>query len=105
MIPILCLVQEDQITPSVCQELKDNLNSLVTSLLNNEADITWIEVSKGNGFTARKPSRSSIVSLSANRPLSDDERLAAMKTICDLWTDKTGCTMNEIVAAVSDPIA
>lgn len=105
MIPILCLVQEGRITPSVSDELKANLSQLAKSALKADAAINWIEVKEGSGFTEAKPSTSSLVSIQSNRVLETEERVSMMMAICDFWMDKTGCSINEIVAAVSDPAA
>lgn len=105
MIPIMCLVQQGGIEPSVSGVLKTDLMELAQRAFDEESEIAWIEVGKGNGFTEAKPSTSSLVSIQANRPLPQGERIAIMKNICDFWMQRTSCSINEIVAAVSDPVS
>ena len=103
MIPIMCLVQEGGIEPSVGEALKADLTGLVLRVFGDKGEVAWIEIEKGNGFTEAKPSTSSLVSIQANRSMSQEERVSVMKSICDFWMARTGCSINEIVAAVSDP--
>ena len=105
MTAIMCLVQEGRIEPSTATALKDGLGAIAAKAFGGGPQINWIEVQKGNGFTEAKPSTSSLVSMPSSRPLPQQERIAIMKAICDLWMDKTGCSINEIVAAVSDPVS
>ena len=103
MIPVMCLVQEGGIDPSVGAALQADLSNLVRQVFGDKGELAWIEVKKGNGFTQAMPSTSSLVSIQANRPLAHDERVSIMKSICDFWMKRTGCSINEIVAAVNDP--
>lgn len=104
MIPVLALVQEGQITETVTHQLKTGLSEIALSEFDQVAEIRWLEVKPGNGFSDAVSSRASIVSLQANQPLPQDRRIAVMHRLCDLWRDKTGCSINEIVASVSDPV-
>ena len=103
MIPILCLVQEGGIAPAVSQQLEIRLSDITGKALDTDTQVMWIEVAKGNGFTEGKPSTSSLVSVQSPQALRQDDRIALMSEICDLWMEQTGCSINEIVAAVSDP--
>lgn len=103
MIPVMCLVQEGQIAPSVGEQLRSSLSALSQKTLGVDAAISWLEVKAGNGFTEAKPSTSSLVSMLANRPLAQAERVRIMQDICDVWMAATDCSINEIVAAVRDP--
>ena len=103
MIPVTCFVQEGQIDPATGEALRGDLSQLSQSALGSEAHINWVEVKNGNGFTEAKPSTSSLVSIQCDRALSKDERMAMMNNICDAWMEKTGCSLNEVIAAVYDP--
>lgn len=105
MIPILCLVQEGNIERSVVENLKVELTQLTQSALAGEPAISWIEVKRGNGFTEAKPSTSSLVSIQSNRVLSQKERISMMEKICNFWMAETYCSINDIVATVSDPVS
>ncbi len=105
MIPILCLVQEGQIAPSIGEDLRSSLDQIAQDHLGSTAGINWVEVEAGSGFTEAKPSTSSLVSIQSDRMLSQDERISIMQKICDSWIEKTECSINEIVASVNDPAA
>jgi len=105
VIPILCLVQEGHIAPSVGEDLRSSLNQLAQDHLGSAAGINWVEVQAGSGFTEAKPSTSTLVSIQSDRALTQDERISIMQKICDFWMEKTDCSINEIVASVNDPAA
>lgn len=104
MIPILSFVQQGQIKPSTLETLEKGLADICHSVFGSEAEFRWVEVQSGNGFSGAKPSRASLVRMQANRNLEQEERVQIMKQICDFWMENTGCSINEIVAAVGDPI-
>lgn len=105
MIPIICLVQEGQIAAPLSEDLKSSMQQVAADSFGATPDVAWVEVKEGNGFTEAMPSTTSIVSMQATRALQQDERIAVMEAICDAWMSRTGCSINEIVAAVSDPAA
>ena len=104
MINCTCIVQEGQSPDQNREKLLDAISGFTAKSLNEEAKIAWIQVAAGNGFTEGKPSTSSVVSLTANEPLSTIKREAFLRELVDLWTHSTGCSVDEIVAVVSDPI-
>jgi hypothetical protein len=62
-----------------------------------EIEIRWVTVRKGFGFTAGKPSTSSLIARSVPADLGDAERAAFMRRVCDLWQEVTGCHRDEVV--------
>ncbi len=103
MTRCMCLVQAGQ-TPDTRQaELETVLIQFAEQAFDKPAEINWISIAEGNGFTAAAPSTSSIVSMTANQPLTQDRRHALLSDLCDRWMDVTGCSLNEIVAVISDP--
>lgn len=104
MIPILSFVQEGQIAPSMIEVLEKGLGDICHSAFGSASHVHWVEVQSGNGFSGAKPSRASLVRIQSNRNLPQDERVEIMKQVCDFWMENTGCSINEIVAAVGDPI-
>lgn len=105
MIPCTCLVQEGQISAASEAVLREKLNIFTQKTFGAEAEINWIAVPKGGGFTASKPSTSSIVSMRAPAPIDQAERGALLHELCGFWTAETGQSMNEIVGVISDPVA
>ena len=103
MVSCTCVVQEGQSPDLHKDEIQGVINSFVTRSFSEEANIAWIPVAPGNGFTAGKPSSSSVVSITANRPLPRDRREALLRELVALWTENTDCSEDEIVAVVSDP--
>ena len=65
-------------------------------------EIRWVTVRDGYGFTAGDPSSSSVVVRSVPVGFPDDEREAFLKRVCDLWTEVTGCSDDEIVVTAFD---
>ncbi len=57
---------------------------------------------KGFAWTAGEPSTCSIVVRSVPVGLPLDQREAFMRKVCDLWENKAGCSINEIVVTAWD---
>ncbi|NKC01249.1 MAG: hypothetical protein GKR90_22510 [Pseudomonadales bacterium] len=103
MISCTCVVQEGQ-TPDVQKKsITRLLNRFSSDAFGEEALITWIPVAPGNGFTAAKPSSSSVISVIANEPLSPERRESLLRKLAHLWSAETGCTLDEVVAVLADP--
>lgn len=103
MIRCMCLVQEGQAPDNKREVLVEKLNSFTQASFNEDADVYWHAIPQGSGYTAAKPSTSSIVSVTAPKPLSQAERIPLLNEICELWMNETGCSINEVVASMSDP--
>lgn len=103
MIPVMCIVQEGQVSAETEQAFKADIDGFTQRAFDASADIDWIVVPKGSGFTAAEPSRTVIASLHANRPLEQGERTALLKELGDICMDRTGRSPNEIVTSVRNP--
>ena len=103
MIPCRCLVQAGQIPDSRQMALESLLNDFSERVFGQSANISWVPIAAGSGFTASKPSTSSVVAITAPEPLEQSRRASLLSEICDLWMAETGCSLNEIVAVISDP--
>ena len=103
MINCTCIVQAGQSPDQNKEKLQSVLTNFTSTSLGEDAQITWIPVAPGNGFTEAKPSTSSVVSITANRALSATERESLLHALVDLWTSETGCSIDEIVAVIADP--
>lgn len=103
MIRCVCLVQGGQIADAQQLKLTATLQALCKRAFGQSLEVNWIAIAPGNGFTGGKPSTSSIVSVAAPEPLEQGRRASILAEICDLWMQETACSMNEIMAVVSDP--
>ena len=105
MIECLCLVQAGQTADQKQAELSALVNGFTQRSFGEEAQISWIPVPAGSFFTAAEPSTASVISVTANQPLEQSRREALLKELSQLWADQTGCTLDELVTAISNPAA
>lgn len=103
MIPCNCIVQAGQISPEAEETLRANLNAFAERAFGEPAEISWRAIPQRSGFTAAKPSTSSIISMTANKPVPQPERAALLKEMCELWVRETHRSLNEVVGVISDP--
>ena len=103
MITCNCIVQAGQVPAETEAALRANLNAFAERAFGEPADINWRVVPERSGFTAAKPSTSSIISIAANRPIPQPERAALLKEMCELWVGETKRTLDEVVGVISDP--
>ena len=105
MIPCTCLVQEGQISAASEAVLREKLDAFSQKTFGAGAEINWIAVPQGGGFTASKPSTSSIISMRAPTAVDQAERAPLLHELCEFWIAETGQSLNEIVGVISDPVA
>lgn len=98
MISCTCLVQEGQLAENVQQSLEAGLSDLTTRYFNAAANVVWLPIRKGNGYTAGVPSTSSLCSVQVP-DMDQSTRVTLLSDICDLWMRETQCSINEIVAS------
>ncbi len=103
MINCSCLVQEGQSPDLKKTEIQAAIQEFTVRSFGLEARIVWTPVAAGNGFTAGKPSTSSVVSITSNEKLSPARRQSLLQEFVALWTTETGSTIDEIVAVITDP--
>ncbi len=100
-----CIIQEGQ-TPARRQgELAEGLKRIGRELLGDSetgAEVVWVTVPEGFGFTAGLPSTSSLVVRSVPVGFPDAEREAFMTRVCDLWREVAGCSTDEIMVTAWD---
>lgn len=105
MTHYVCMVQEGQTAAASVEPLTRGLERVAEEMFGDdpaELEIRWVTIPAGYGFTAGKPSTSSLVVRSVPPGLDQDRRVAFMKSVCDLWQDVTGCSLNEIVVTAYD---
>ncbi|SIO10415.1 hypothetical protein SAMN02745824_2961 [Parasphingorhabdus marina DSM 22363] len=98
-----CIVQAGQISGETQAGLRSRLDAFSQASFGSPAEIGWVEIAPGSGYTATQPSTSSIVSLTADKPLEQSERIPMLRDLCDLWSAETGCSLDEIVGVINDP--
>lgn len=103
MVNCICFVQEGQSPDLHRGEIQSVLNTFTAASFGENAQISWFQVAAGNGFTAGKPSTSSVVSITSNERLNPERRESLLRKLVTLWTENTGCSVDEIVAVISDP--
>ena len=67
-----------------------------------DLEIRWVTVPAGYGFTAGRPSTTSLVIRSVPPGWPSENRVAFMKNVCELWQEVTGCSLDEIVVTAYD---
>ncbi|NIB43533.1 hypothetical protein HBA55_28250 [Pseudomaricurvus alkylphenolicus] len=96
----ICLLQEGQIPEHQVADLGNGIHDIAAKhSLGTEPNISWIIVPKGQGWTAGQPSTSSVVTMMTSS-MEQSQRVKILNDICNLWTERTGCHINEIIATV-----
>lgn len=98
-----CLVQEGQISPEQRTDLETRLRDF-SAKLGSPADVRWGEIANGSGYTATKPSTTSVVVLTADTAIEQPARVALLHELVDFWTKGSGCSVDEITAVIGDPV-
>ena len=100
-----CMVQEGHAAERERHRLSEGLKLLAEDTFGDtsaQVEIRWITIRKGFGFTAGKPSTSSLIVRSAPTGFDDAQRTAFMTKVTDLWQEVTGCTADEVVVTTLD---
>ena len=103
MTDCICMVQEGQISAEQQTALRAATSEFAKANFGSPADFNWIEVGKGNGFTAAKPSTSVIVSMKADRALAPSERVPLLHQLESIWREHSGRGPDEVVSVITDP--
>ncbi len=103
MIACNCVVQAGQIPAETEAALRANISAFTERQFGAPAEISWLAIPERSGFTASQPSTSAIVSMRAPNPVAKADRESMLRELCGIWTEETGCTLNEIVGVISDP--
>ena len=103
MVRCVCLVQQGQRADQQRETLTAELEAFCQRVFGDTPPVNWIAIAPGSGFTAGEPSTSSIISITAPAPLAQPDRARMLGDLCDMWMAQTGCSMNEVMAVVSDP--
>jgi hypothetical protein len=101
----VCMIQEGQEPDRRREALANGLRNLAHRTFGEDADaveIRWVSIAKGYAWTAGEPSTTSIVVRSVPVGYPNVEREQLLRSICELWVDTTGCSIDEIVATALD---
>lgn len=102
MIPVMCIIQEGQVSPEAEKGLKAQISSFTQRAFAVSADIDWVVVPIGCGFTAAEPSRAVNAALHPNRPLKQAERLTLLEELRDICITHTGRSVNEVMTSIGN---
>lgn len=98
------MVQQGQITDDQQAMLRRGTSRFTSEHFGSPANINWIEVPQGSGFTAAKPSNSVIVSVRADRSLAPSERVPLLHELEGIWREHAGRGPDEVVSVITDPM-
>lgn len=105
MSDYVCIIQQGQEADRNRDVLAAGLRQIGARAFGDDparTEISWVAMPEGFAFTAGEPSTSSVVIRSVPVGFPDDEREAYLRSVCDLWTKETGCSVKEIVATAWD---
>lgn len=104
MTDCICMVQEGQISAAQQDDLRAATSQFALNNFGSAAEINWIEVPAGSGFTAAKPSTSVIVSVRADRSLTPKQRVPLLHELEGIWRRGSGRGPDEVVTVITDPL-
>lgn len=98
-----CVIQDDSAASAATGELERRLSGLHAQHYPDDVvSFSWRSVPAGYMFTEGEQSTSSIIACVMNWQTELAERETYMRSVCDIWTDVTGCTDHEVVVAVTE---
>lgn len=99
-----CMVQEGRIPPEQRATLERALKTAITDHVGPDAKlaVAWMTVPAGSGYSAGKPSTSSLVQLSVPDGFPQQSRAALMHDVNDRWCTITGQSPYDLVVSVPD---
>lgn len=103
MTQCICMVQKGQISADQQAVLKEHTSAFGERHFGSPADINWVEVPEGSGFTEGMPSASVIVSMTADRSLSPSQREPLLRELGSIWERHASRTPDEVVSVIRDP--
>lgn len=103
MTATMCLVQQGQISGAQEEKLRAETSAFAQAHFGAPADINWIVVPEGSGFTEGKPSTSVLVTMRSDRSLAPSEREPLLRELGDIWQQHAAKSPDEVVTVISDP--
>ena len=99
MMVCYCLLQAGQISPEDMRRLETGIENIVEKHLASGVNLSWVVIPGGDGWKAGEPSTTSLVLLTTP-DIEQDARVDLLGAIRDLWTEVTGCTVDEVMITV-----
>jgi len=96
MMVCYCLIQEGQLSQGNLSQLEKSIANIAEEYLASGVRQSWVVIPKGNGWIGGEPSTSSLVLLTTP-DIEQAARVDLLGAIRDLWTEVTGCTVDEIM--------
>ena len=96
MMICYCLIQEGQLSQENVSRLEKSIENIVQEHLASGVKQSWVVIPKGNGWKAGEPSTTSLVPLTTP-DIEQAARIDLLGAIRDLWTEVTGCSVDEIM--------
>lgn len=102
-----CMVQEGQFSAEQRVALEAALKAVAKQHVGSDATlaVAWRPVPKGSGYSAGKPSTSSLVQLSVPDGFGQASREAIMHDVNERWCAITGQTPYQLMVSVPDQSA
>ncbi len=100
-----CTMQEGQIGEETRAALADGLRQIAADLLGEsatEVPVSFSDIPSGFGFRGGEPSTTSLVRGAIVGGVAQDVREAILRRICDMWTEVSGCSIDELVVTAAD---
>lgn len=100
MAKYIATIQEGHEAEGLQEELTAGLKDIAASTLGDERESTevkWKVIPKGFGWTAGRPSNSSVLLCVVPEKLQFKTRATFMTRVNDLWVEKTGADSNELL--------
>ena len=97
MTTYIATIQEGHAAESLQRELTSELANIATESFGDESEVKWKVIPKGFGWTAGRPSNSSIILCVVPEDLEFKTRANFMSRINEMWVDKTSSDPNELL--------
>ncbi len=100
-----CIIQEGQAAEREKATLEAELRAIGVERFGDDpsdTEVDWVVMKKGWAWTAGEPSTSSLIIRSVPVDYPSDEREAFLRSVGDLWSNRTGCHINEVVITAWD---
>jgi len=98
-------MQEGQIDEPTRARLAEGLRAIAADVLGespSDVPVQFSDIPSGFGFRGGAPSTTSLVRGAIVGGVSQDVREDVMQRIIDMWTEVSGCTVDELVVTAAD---
>ncbi len=100
MATFIATIQKGHRAESMQQELAEELKEVAQESLGDDtagSDVKWKVIPQGFGWTAGRPSNSSVLLCVVPDDLQFETRAAFMTRVNDLWVNRTGAAPEELL--------